>query len=271
MYFKKRKKGVPRSDLRSRLEKYSSLKEKTWWYGAGEEEGKEPETLFDYFPLSVLRDMHSFLFFKITAVLLTILIVSSFSLVKMPFAISILEKIQYITVWKMDFTAVGREVAPVIKKLWEGDLETNLEKVVLAPRGSIIPGKEEQFKAPLEGEPVKNFGMQFNSFLQKEEMFYGLVFNAPKGTYVRAAAGGRVKEVQNHPCYGLFLLLEHSAGRETGYGYLQETLVQEGDEIKQGQKIAQAGQDPLENKSALYFEVRENGEPVDPLPLLVNP
>lgn len=266
MYFKKRKKDVPRSDLRNRLEEYSSLKEKTWWYE--EEEIKKKETFFDFFPLSVLRDMHNFLIFKIAAALLIILLVSSFSLVEMPFVTSVFEKIHDITVRKTDLAALGREAAPVVKKLWEGDLESSLEKAVLAPQGSSLSEKEELLQAPLEGEPVKNFGLQFNSFLQQEEMFYGLVFAAPEGTPVRAAAGGSVKMVQNHPGYGLFLLLEHTAGKETGYGYLQEILVQEGDKIRQGQKIAKIGRDLLENKPAFYFEVRENGEPVDPLPLL---
>jgi len=266
MYFKRRKKDVPRSDLRNRLEEYSSHKEKTWWYE--EEEIKKKETLSDLFPLSVLRDMHSFLVYKITAALLIILLVSSFSLVKIPLVISILEKIHDVTVWKTDLAVLGRRAAPVVKKLWEGDLETNLEKVVLAPQGSILPEKEERLLAPLEGEPVKNFGLQFNSSLQQEEMSYGLVFAAPAGTPIQAAAGGSVKMVQNHPGYGLFLLLEHSAGRETGYGYLREVLVQEGDKIRQGQKVAKTGYDPLENKPAFYFEIRENGEPRDPLPLL---
>ncbi|MGI5823251.1 MAG: M23 family metallopeptidase [Dethiobacteria bacterium] len=266
MYFKRRKKDVPRSDLRNRLEEYSSHKEKTWWYE--DEELKKRQTLFDFFPLSVLRDMHSFLVIKISAALLIILLVSSFSLVRIPFVTSILGKIHAVTVWKTDLAALGREAAPVVKKLWEGNLETNLEKVVLAPRGSILSEKEERLLAPLEGDPVQNFGLQFNTFSQQEEMFYGLVFAAPAGTPVQAAAGGSVKMVQNHPGYGLFLLLEHAAGRETGYGYLQEVLVQEGDLVRQGQNIAKVGGDPLENNPALYFEIRENGEPVDPLPLL---
>lgn len=268
MYFKRRKKDPLRSDLRSRLEEYSSMREKTWWLG---EESAGPETLFDYFPLSILRDMHSFLLLKITAGLLTILLVTSFSLIKLPFATSFLEKIQYITTWKMDFAALGRESVPVMRKLWTGDLEADLEKVVLAPGTSFSSGKEEHLLAPLEGELVKTFGFQFNSLLQKEEMFYGLVFAVPEGSYVRAAAGGRVKEIKIHPDYGLFLLLDHPAGKDTVYGYLQKTLVKEGDEVRQGQKIAQAGQEPLGSQPALYFEVRENGEPVDPLPLLVSP
>jgi len=101
-------------------------------------------------------------------------------------------------------------------------------------------------------------------------MLYGLVFSAPQGSYVWASASGRVLEIEEDPAYGLHLLLEHySPGLETFYGYLEEVLVKEGEEIKQGQKIARLGLDPLRKKPALYFEIRKNGEPVDPLPLLV--
>jgi murein DD-endopeptidase MepM/ murein hydrolase activator NlpD len=223
MYFKKRIKNSPRSDLRSRLDEYSSLREKTWWPG---EEEAGPETLFDCFPFSVLKEMHRALPIKITAGLLTILLVTSFTFTRLPLAVSFLEKIQYITTWQMDFAALGREAIPVIKKLWTGNLEAELEKVVLAPGSISSPGKEERLLAPLEGDLVKNFGFQFNPLLQKDEMFYGLVFAVPAGAEVRAAASGRVKEMRMHPAYGLFLLLEHTAGKETVYGYLQKALAQ---------------------------------------------
>ncbi|RJX26241.1 MAG: M23 family metallopeptidase [Dethiobacter sp.] len=268
MYFKKKRKAAPYSNLRSRLEEYSSLKERTRWHG-DEEIDRELDSSFNFFPLSILKDMHNFLLFKITLALLAILIVLLFSFVKMPFTASILQKIQYVTTWKMDFMEVGRDVAPVIRKLWEGNLESSLERVVIAPGGNILPDKELKFIAPLEGELEKTFGLKFNSLLQKEEMFYGLVFSTPRGTYVRASAGGRVVGIGEHPSYGLYLLLEHPAGMETLYGYLWEVLVNEREEVKQGQNIARVGMAPQENKPALYFEVRAKGEPLDPLPLLV--
>ena len=102
-------------------------------------------------------------------------------------------------------------------------------------------------------------------------MFYGLVFSVPEESVVQAAAGGRVQKIEIHPDYGLTLLLYHPVRKETLYGYLEKTLIKEGDEVKQGQEIARTGREPLGNRPALYFEIRENGEPVDPLPLLVKP
>ena len=268
MYFKKRRRTVPYSDLRSRLEEYSSLKERNRWYG-DEELDSEPGSISNFFPLAILMDMHNLLLFKITLALLVVFVVFLCSFVKIPFTDSILKRIHYVTTWEMDFIEIGREAMPVIRRLWEGDLESDLEKAVMAPE-SFSLDKEPKFIAPLEGELEKTFGLKFNALLQKEEMFYGLMLGAPQGTYVWASADGRVLEIKEEPAYGLRLLLDHySSGMETFYGYLGEVLVKEGEEVKQGQKIARIGSDPLEKKPALYFEIRKNGVPVDPLPLLV--
>jgi len=269
MFLKRKNKNVPYSDLRSRLEEYSSSKEKNRW--SFEEDDKNgPDSFFDFFPLSFLRDMHSLMLFKVTLGFLTLLIVFLISFIQTPFTVSIIEKVQYITTWKMDFVEIGRETVPVIRKLWEGNLETDLDQVVLAPGGNISTDGEVSFIAPLEGELEETFGFKFNPGLQREEMFYGLVFTAPGGTEVNASASGLVKKVGEHPYYGLYLLVEHSAEMETCYGYLMETLVEEGDKVNQGERIGRIGSNPQEIKAALYFELREKGQPIDPLPLLVD-
>ncbi|NMB41859.1 MAG: M23 family metallopeptidase [Firmicutes bacterium] len=268
MYFKKRRRAVPYSDLRSRLEEHSSLKERDRWYEDGEQ-GSGPGRSFGFLPLDILADMHNFLLFKITLALLVVLIVFLCSFVNIPVTDSILDNIHYVTTWEMDFVAMGRSAVPAIKNLWEGNLESTLDKAVLAPEGSTGPEEELAFKPPLQGELEKTFGLQFDALLQREEMFYGLMFSVPQGTDVLASAGGRVLEIKKEPVYGLRLLLEHyPTGMETFYGYLEEVLVKEGEEVEQGQNIARTGLEPLGKKPSFYFEIREKGIPVDPLPLL---
>ena len=269
MFLKRKNRNVPFSDLRSRLEEYSSSKERNRWF-IEEEDKNSTNSFFDFFPLSFLRDMHSLMLFKITLGFLTILIVFLISFIQTPFTVSIIEKVQYITTWKMDFVEIGRETVPVIRRLWDGNLETDLDRAVLAPRANDPVQGEVYFIAPLEGELEETFGFKFNPGLQREEMFYGLIFTAPRGTDVNASAAGLVKKVGDHPYYGHYLLVEHPAGMETCYGYLLEVLVEEGDKVNQGQRIARIGLEPEGVKAALYFEVREKGQPVDPLPLLVD-
>ena len=118
MYFNKKRRNVPSSDLRNRLEDYSHEKERDRWFS--DELERNNLSLFESFPVSFLKNMHSFLLFKITLAVLTVIIVFFLSLIKLPFSTAVIEKIQYITTWKMDFVEIGVEALPVIRSLWKG-------------------------------------------------------------------------------------------------------------------------------------------------------
>ena len=81
MLFSKKRKNVSYSDLRSRLEEYSNARERDnkWFFEEGE---KDNTAFFESFPLSFVRNMHSYLLFKITLVVLTVVVVFFLSLVK---------------------------------------------------------------------------------------------------------------------------------------------------------------------------------------------
>lgn len=267
MYRRKKKKNT---NLRSRLEDYYVLRKKARWTGTEGGDLLQGRSFWGYFPFLALKDMHSMFLFKVTLSLLCVLVILFCSLVRLPFSDTVLERVHFLTTWDMDFVAMGRQAAPAIKKMWEGNLEADL---VTAPGSSIshegdIPA-DSGLIAPLKGELKKTFGALFNPALQRVEMSYGLVFDTSRGVPVRAAAGGRVREVGESTSLGLYVLVEHREGLETLYGYLEETLVEDGDHVEQGQEIARAGPVPGSGQGSLYFEVREWGRPVDPLPLLV--
>ncbi len=67
--------------------------------------------------------------------------------------------------------------------------------------------------------------------------------------------------------YGHLLVIQHAQGYLSIYGHNRALLVGEGHRVRQGQVIAELGQLPDE-RSALYFEVRRQGRPVEPLDLL---
>lgn len=264
MRLKRKKRAVPQSNLRTRLEEYSALKEKASWTLTGIEEKKTIPSYFDYFPLFILRDMHSFLFFKIAAILLIISAVFFLSFLKLPLVHDLLERIYYVTTWKMDFVALGKEAVPVVRQLWEGHPEDGLQKTVLAPRGEFLDGEELVFLFPVEeGELEHSFGQN-----PQGDMVYGLFFRILEEAEILAAAPGKVVEKGRHPTYGYYLLLEHSGGMETIYGFLGEVIVELGEEVRRGQKIALAAPGEGIGKTAsFYFEARERGRPFDPFSL----
>jgi lipoprotein NlpD len=67
--------------------------------------------------------------------------------------------------------------------------------------------------------------------------------------------------------YGELVIIKHSPELLSAYGHNRVRLVKEGDKVKSGQKIAEMGKNAA-NRVLLHFEVRKNGKPVDPLPLL---
>lgn len=93
----------------------------------------------------------------------------------------------------------------------------------------------------------------------------GLLIAGTDGAPVRAAAAGRVVYTGSGlRGFGNLLIIKHSNVFLSAYGHNRDLNVKEGDEVSSGQVIAAMGLGPGQ-KPALYFEIRYNGEPVDPL------
>ncbi len=93
----------------------------------------------------------------------------------------------------------------------------------------------------------------------------GLRLGGTTGATVRAAANGRVVYVGSGlRAYGLLVIVKHDESWLSAYGYNREVLVHEGDAVREGQAIASMGEGPG-GSPMLYFEIRLQGKPVDPL------
>ena len=85
------------------------------------------------------------------------------------------------------------------------------------------------------------------------------VFAASDGMVVYAGSGLRG--------YGELLIIKHDDVYVSAYGHNRAVSVREGDEVVMGQTVASMGLGPGQ-KPALYFEIRYDGQPVDPLAYL---
>ena len=98
--------------------------------------------------------------------------------------------------------------------------------------------------------------------------FKGLDFGGNLGQPVFAAAPGRVVYSGNAlKGYGELIIIKHNDSYLSAYGYNRKRNVSEGDVVTAGQPIAELGLGP-ENKPFLHFEIRERGQPVDPMRFL---
>ena len=96
----------------------------------------------------------------------------------------------------------------------------------------------------------------------------GLDFTGQLGQRVFAAAPGKVVYSGSAlKGYGELIIIKHDDLRLSAYGYNRARLVNEGQMVAGGQAIAELGMGP-ENKPILHFEIRERGQPVDPVPYL---
>ena len=68
--------------------------------------------------------------------------------------------------------------------------------------------------------------------------------------------------------YGLVVVVEHGKGDMSLYGYNQSALVSVGAQVKAGQPIALVGTSGGRGTPSLYFEIRRQGQAVNPLPWL---
>ncbi|MFP5348572.1 MAG: murein hydrolase activator EnvC family protein [Gammaproteobacteria bacterium] len=93
----------------------------------------------------------------------------------------------------------------------------------------------------------------------------GIFLGAPEGSPVHAVFRGRVAYADWLRGFGLLLILDHGDGYMTLYGHNQTLHRQVGDWVEAGQPIAAAGRTGDAPASGVYFEIRHNGKPNDPL------
>ena len=122
---------------------------------------------------------------------------------------------------------------------------------------------EPQFRWPCAGYVTTYFGEPGDVWIGGRHP--GLDIAARSGQPVWAAESGVVLEVDVSYGYGNYVKIRHARDYVTLYGHLLQPLVEPGDIVKRGQIIGAAGSTGISTGPHLHFEVRHQGERVDPL------
>lgn len=124
---------------------------------------------------------------------------------------------------------------------------------------------------PTQGTTLSsNFGWRVDPFTGVQDFHTGLDIPAQRYTPVVATADGKLINMYPVSGYGECIMIEHSDGLVSLYGHLSAYTdhMKLGDEIKKGQVIGFVGSTGRSTGAHLHFEVRKNGNAIDPKPLV---
>ena len=113
---------------------------------------------------------------------------------------------------------------------------------------------------PLAGTVLAGFG----GVMPDGHRSQGLLIAGAAGAEVHAVTAGRVAYADWLKGYGLLIILDHGNGWMTLYAFNDALLKNAGDSVRAGEAISTVGSSGGQGRSALYFELRRNGQPEDP-------
>ncbi len=117
---------------------------------------------------------------------------------------------------------------------------------------------------PVAGPVVSPFGRSPAGRFGTAIVRNGIDVAAAEGTDARAVHEGKVAFAAPFTGFGVLVIVDHGGAAFTLYGHLSEAAVTEGAVVKAGDIVGRVGLAPA-GSAALYFEVRIDGRPVDPL------
>jgi murein DD-endopeptidase MepM/ murein hydrolase activator NlpD len=141
----------------------------------------------------------------------------------------------------------------------QGDIQSQLESTGPALPAGPVRGGSSGFIWPVNGPIVSPFGMRWGS------MHEGVDIAVPTGTPIRAAKAGTVRIAAPTGGYGNYTCIDHGGGLSTCYGHQQSFSVSVGDSVSQGQVIGTTDCTGHCFGPHVHFEVRVNGQAVDPM------
>lgn len=148
-------------------------------------------------------------------------------------------------------------------------LETLLREVSAAIANLELPDDGEPFhlrrgkmSLPTQGKLIKTFG---NSKSVGKLKWEGLLIKADAGSDVNSIHHGRVVFSDYLRGHGLLVIVDHGDGYMSLYAHNQSLLKDTGDWVSSGETIARVGNTGGQTRAGLYFEIRHQGKPTDPI------
>jgi len=123
-------------------------------------------------------------------------------------------------------------------------------------------GQKGQMPWPLSGNITARFGERFANGQMRRQ---GIIISADTGSVVRAVHPGRIVFADWLRGSGHLILIDHGQGYMSVYSHQQSLSKQSGEWVNRGEAIGISGNDAGNGQPGLYFEIRQQREPLDPL------
>jgi septal ring factor EnvC (AmiA/AmiB activator) len=127
-----------------------------------------------------------------------------------------------------------------------------------------------QLTWPISGTLVSTYGKIKHPTFNTYTFNKGIGIGASPGSEFRVIEAGQVLYADRFKGYGNLLIVDHGDSYYSLYAYASELLVRVGERLKRQQVVGRTGEGVSLNAPALYFEIRHQGKPENPLEWLAN-
>ena len=139
------------------------------------------------------------------------------------------------------------------------------EWIDAASASQPAPVVQSGLMMPVNGHITSYFGNRYHPILHFTRFHAGLDIGASWGSPIVATADGRITSAGWAGGYGREVQIAHAGGLTSLYGHMSEIVAAAGSFVHAGQLIGYVGSSGLSTGPHVHFEVRENGNPVNPL------
>ncbi len=165
---------------------------------------------------------------------------------------------------KTAVAAENQELASQIDAM-QAEADSLIAEIRRLQSGGDYSGGAMTWPSPGVTRVTSNFGYRIHPILKVNKMHTGIDIGCPSNTTIVAAADGKVIKTGWNSGYGNMIMIDHGGGIVTLYAHLNSILVSTGSTVTRGSKIALSGSTGMSTGPHLHFEVRENGNYVNPL------
>ncbi len=144
-------------------------------------------------------------------------------------------------------------------------LESEIQRLMAANGDSPAEAPSKYiWPCPSSKKITSKYGYRIHPIQKVRKLHTGIDIGAKKGAEIKASASGKVIMAKYYGGYGNCIIIDHGGGMSTLYAHMSAYVAKEGDWVSQGQVIGKVGSTGNSTGPHLHFEVRVNGQTVDP-------